>query len=134
MAVAAVSCPACGTYQLTGLKDRCLQHCRSPLGHLLRYTSFRGPLVEARVGIDHGLWCLGCCWALMLLLITFGVMNVLAMVDLAVVIVAEKVLAPGRWFSVGVGLVAFGLAAAVWADPSLAPGLHVAATKMGTMP
>ncbi|MGZ4673463.1 MAG: DUF2182 domain-containing protein, partial [Ilumatobacteraceae bacterium] len=128
--VAIGTCVACGTYQMTSLKDRCLQHCRSPLGHLLRYTSLRGRFVDTRVGIDHGAWCVGCCWSLMLLLVTFGVMNVLAMVVLAAVIVVEKIFAPGRWFSVGVGLVAFALAIAIWADPSLAPGLHATTTTM----
>ena len=128
------TCVVCGIYQMTSFKERCLQHCRSPLGHLLRYTSLRGPFVDTRVGIDHGAWCLGCCWALMLLLITFGVMNVLAMVVLAAVIVVEKIFKPGRWFSVGVGLVALALGIAIWADPSLAPGLHATSNAvMGGM-
>jgi predicted metal-binding membrane protein len=131
-AVAIATCIACGVYQLTPLKERCLRHCRSPLGHLMRYTSWRGPLVDARVGVDHGAWCLGCCWSLMVLLVTFGVMNLLAMVALAAVIVVEKVLVPGRWFSVAVGAAAFVLAAVIWLDPSLAPGFH-AATSMGEM-
>jgi predicted metal-binding membrane protein len=126
-AVAIGSCVACAIYQLTPAKERCLQHCRSPLGHLLRYSSMRGPLVDARVGVDHGAWCLGCCWSLMVLLITFGVMNVYAMVVLAAVIVVEKVLVPGRWFSVAVGLAALGLGIAIWVDPSLAPGFHAPA-------
>lgn len=123
-ATAVGTCVLCGVYQLTPLKERCLQHCRSPLGHLMHYTSLRGPLVDARVGLSHGAWCLGCCWALMLLLITFGVMNVLAMVVLAAVIVVEKVLAPGRWFSIAIGAAAFAFGIAIWIDPSLAPGLH----------
>jgi predicted metal-binding membrane protein len=131
-AVAVGTCVACGIYQLTPAKDRCLQHCRSPLGHLLRYTSWRGPLVDTRVGLDHGAWCLACCWSLMVLLVTFGVMNLLAMVVLAAVIVVEKVFAPGRWFSVAVGAGAFALAIGIWIDPSLAPGLH-AASPMGAM-
>jgi predicted metal-binding membrane protein len=131
-AVAIGSCVACGIYQMTSAKDRCLQHCRSPLGHLLRYTSMRGPLVDARVGVDHGAWCLGCCWGLMVLLVTFGVMNVFAMIVLAAVIVIEKVFLPGRWFSIGVGLAAFGLAVGIWVDPSLAAGFH-ATPDMGQM-
>lgn len=132
--VAVASCVVCGIYQMTPVKDRCLQHCRSPLGHLLRYASWRGPLVDVRVGVDHGAWCLGCCWSLMLLLVTFGVMNVVAMVVLAAVIVTGKILVAGRWFSIAVGLVAFGLAAAIWVDPSLAPGLHAGTdTPMGGM-
>ena len=129
-AAAIVVFAACGIYQMTPLKDRCLQHCRSPLGHLLRYTSFRGPLADVRVGLDHGAWCLACCWSLMLLLIAFGVMNLLAMAGLAVVVLVEKVLCPGRWFSVLVGLAAFGMAIAIWIEPSLAPGLHATSTDM----
>jgi predicted metal-binding membrane protein len=133
-ATAVGSCVLCGVYQLTPLKESCLQHCRSPLGHLLHYTSLRGPSADIRVGLGHGAWCLGCCWSLMLLLVTFGVMNVFAMVVLAGVIVIEKVLAPGRWFSTGIGLVAFGLAIAIWIDPSFAPGLHASShVTMGGM-
>jgi predicted metal-binding membrane protein len=126
-AVAIGTCVACAIYQLTPAKERCLRHCRSPLGHLLRYSSMRGPLVDVRVGVDHGGWCLGCCWSLMVLLITFGVMNVYAMVALAAVIVVEKILVPGRWFSVLVGLAALGLGIAIWVDPSLAAGFHAPA-------
>jgi predicted metal-binding membrane protein len=123
-AAAVASCTACGIYQLTPLKDRCLQKCRSPLGHLLRYTSFRGPLADARVGLHHGAWCVACCWALMLLFVTFGVMSVVAMVVLAAVILAEKLLAPGRWFSIAIGVAALALGVAIWIHPSLAGGLH----------
>jgi len=126
-AVAVGSCFACGLYQMTPVKDRCLQHCRSPLGHLLRYASFRGRLADARVGLEHGAWCLACCWALMALLVTFGVMNLLAMVVLAAVVLVEKIVAPGRWFSVVVGVAACGLGVAIWIHPALAPGLHAPA-------
>jgi predicted metal-binding membrane protein len=123
-AAAVGSCFACGVYQLTPVKDRCLQKCRSPLGHLLRYASFRGPLADARVGLHHGAWCVACCWALMLLFVTFGVMSVVAMVVLAAVILAEKLLAPGRWFSSAIGVAALALGVAIWIHPSLAGGLH----------
>jgi predicted metal-binding membrane protein len=123
-AAAVASCFACGIYQVSPLKDQCLQKCRSPLGHLLHYSSFQGPLADARVGLHHGAWCLACCWSLMLLLITFGVMSVAAMVVLAAVILCEKLMAPGRWFSVAVGAAAIALGVAIWVHPSLAPGLH----------
>ena len=126
-ATAVGTCLLCAAYQLTPLKERCLQHCRSPLGHLMHYTSLRGPLVDARVGLGHGAWCLGCCWAMMLLLVTFGVMNVVAMLVLASVIVVEKVLAPGRWFSIAIGVAALGFGVAIWINPALAPGLYAAA-------
>jgi predicted metal-binding membrane protein len=133
-AAAVGSCLACGIYQMTPLKGRCLRKCRSPLGHLLRYTSFRGPLADTRVGLHHGAWCLACCWSLMLLLVTFGVMSVVAMVGLAAVILAEKLLAPGRWFSIAVGAAAVALGVAIWINPALARGLHATtATYMGGM-
>jgi predicted metal-binding membrane protein len=131
-AAAVGSCLACGIYQMTSLKDRCLQKCRSPLGHLLHYSSFRGPLADVRVGLHHGAWCVACCWALMLLLITCGVMSVVAMLVLAAVIIFEKVLLPGRWFSIAVGVVAFVFGIAIWIHPSLAGGLH-ASTGVGMM-
>ena len=70
----------CGIYQLSSLKDRCLAHCRSPLGLLMHYGSYRGRLRDLRVGAHHGGYCLGCCWGLMVILIAVGVMNVAAMV------------------------------------------------------
>lgn len=127
-ATAVAVCAACGVYQMTSLKERCLAHCRTPLGHLLRYRSMTGPLVEVRVGISHGAWCLACCWSLMVVLITSGVMNLLVMVILAAVILVERLVAPGRWFSILIGAAACALAVAVWIDPSLAPGLHSGAT------
>ena len=91
----------------------------------------RGRLVDVRAGLDHGAWCLGCCWSLMVLLVTFGVMNVYAMVVLTGVIVIEKILVPGRWFSVAVGVAAFGLGLAIWIDPSLAAGFHADPSMSG---
>jgi predicted metal-binding membrane protein len=123
-AIAIATCVACGLYQLTPLKDRCLRHCRTPLGHLLRYSAFRGRLADVRVGFDHAAWCIACCWALMVLLVTFGVMNVVAMTAVAGVVLVEKVVAPGRWYSLAVGMAAFALAATIWFHPAFAAGLH----------
>jgi hypothetical protein len=55
-----------GVYQLTSFKDVCLRHCRSPMSLLIHYTSFRGPVIDIRVGLHHGLYCVACCWGLML--------------------------------------------------------------------
>ena len=79
-----------GAYQLSRLKDRCLAKCRSPLGLLLHYGSYRGRFRDLRVGAHHGGYCLGCCWALMVILIAVGVMNVAAMVGLAALVLIEK--------------------------------------------
>ncbi|MDQ3572751.1 MAG: DUF2182 domain-containing protein [Actinomycetota bacterium] len=82
---------AAAVYQLTPLKDACLEKCRSPLAFLL--TAWRrGRLGALRMGIEHGAWCAGCCWALMAALFALGVMSVGWMVFIAALIAAEKLL------------------------------------------
>jgi predicted metal-binding membrane protein len=115
---------ACGVYQLTGAKDWCLAHCRSPIGLLMHYGSFRGRTRDLRVGAHHGAYCLGCCWALMLVLIAVGVMNIVAMVALAVVILVEKVSPRGELIARLAGVAALALAVAIIWEPGLAPGLQ----------
>jgi predicted metal-binding membrane protein len=117
---------ACGVYQLTGLKDRCLAHCRSPLALLLHYGSYRGRLRDLRVGVHHGGFCLGCCWALMVILIAVGVMNVAAMIGLAALVLTEKTWSRGRAVGRLAGVAALALAVAIVWFPWLAPGLHAA--------
>jgi predicted metal-binding membrane protein len=91
--VAALLLAAAGIYQLTPLKDRCLRHCRSPLGFLLHFGNYRGRLRDLRVGFYHGAYCVACCWGLMVVLITVGVMNLPWMVGLAAVIFIDEDLA-----------------------------------------
>jgi predicted metal-binding membrane protein len=122
----------CGVYQLSNLKDRCLAHCRSPLGLLLHYGSYRGRLRDLRVGAHHGRYCLGCCWALMVILITVGVMNVAAMIGLAAVVLIEKVSPGGPAIGRLAGAAALALAVATIWLPWLAPGLHAAPPMMMT--
>ena len=131
----AVACfAAAGAYQLTPLKMRCLEHCRSPLAHLMRYVGFRGPLRDVRTGAHHGLFCLGCCWALMVLMVAFGVMNVAAMVGLALVIAVEKHWRHGERFAQTVGVVAVVWALVIIVEPGAAPGLNPdAVVDMGKM-
>ena len=112
-----------GLYQLSPLKFRCLSHCRTPLGHLIHYLGFRGPLRDVRAGVSHGWFCLGCCWALMVLMVAFGVMNVPAMVGLAVIIAVEKIWRHGERFARAVGVAAIAYALALVFVPELAPGL-----------
>lgn len=133
--VAAVAAfAACGVYQLTPLKHRCLQHCRSPITHLMRYLAFTGPLRDVKAGAFHGLYCLGCCWSLMVLLVAFGVMNVPAMVGVAVVIALEKTWRHGRTFARVVGVASLVYAGALLVEPGLAPGLDPdAVTPSGDM-
>ena len=113
---------ACGVYQLSMLKDKCLAHCRSPIALLLRYGSYRGRFRDVRAGAHHGGYCLGCCWSLMAVLIVLGTMNVLAMVGLAAVVLAERVAKHGRPIGRLAGIAAIGLAVATIWLPWLAPG------------
>jgi predicted metal-binding membrane protein len=133
-AVAAGTFAVCGAYQLTPLKERCLSHCRSPLSHLLHYVSFTGPTRDLRAGLHHGLYCVGCCWTLMVLMVAFGVMNLLAMAGLALVIAVEKHWRHGRAFSRVVGVVALALAVVVVIEPGLAPGLDPGREMGGETP
>jgi predicted metal-binding membrane protein len=123
-----------GIYQLTPLKDVCLRHCRSPVGSLFHYASFRGPARDLRVGMHHGAYCVGCCWGLMIVLIAVGAMNVAVMAALAAVILIEKVWIHGRGFAsvVGAVLIVAGVLA-LWI-PSMLPGLRLDTTPMPGMP
>jgi len=78
-----------GVFQFTPLKHACLRACRSPLGFLM--SEWREGLAGAwRMGLRHGLYCLGCCWALMALLFVGGVMNILWIGALAALVAIEK--------------------------------------------
>ena len=80
-----------GIYQWTPIKDACLHECRSPLSFLM--TSWRdGNFGAFKMGLHHGLYCVGCCWALMAILFSVGVMNMLWVVLLTVFVLLEKVL------------------------------------------
>ena len=85
-----------GVYQMTPWKQTCLAHCRSPLTLVAQYASLRHPLRDLHAGLHHGLYCLGCCWALMAVLATVGLMNIAAMVALTVLIFMEKMV-PMKW-------------------------------------
>ena len=89
-AVAVAAFTAAGLRQLTPLKARCLRRCRTPVAQLLHYGNYHGRLRDLRVGVHHGAYCLGCCWALMVVLVAFGVMNLPAMLILAALITIEK--------------------------------------------
>lgn len=123
-ALAVVIFAACGIYQLTPLKERCLTRCRSPLGFVLKFGSYRGRSRNLRVGLYHGAFCLACCWGLMALLVAFGLMNLAAMVALASIVVVEKTAPWGYRFSRALGIAALMLALVVAFQPHLAPGLQ----------
>jgi predicted metal-binding membrane protein len=122
-----------GAYQLTPLKDACLRHCRSPMMALLHYANFTGNLRDLRVGVHHGLYCVGCCWGLMLVLVAVGVMNIAAMAVLAAVIFLEKLWSRGELLSRVVGIAFLGIAVVAAFEPSILPALRPATGAMGGM-
>lgn len=83
---------ACGIYQWSSLKDKCLKHCQSPMHFIQQHGGFRSaPSASLQLGAAHGLYCVGCCWAVMALLFIGGVMNVLWVASIAIFVLAEKV-------------------------------------------
>jgi predicted metal-binding membrane protein len=99
-----------GLYEFSPLKSRCLSHCRSPLEWIAHYQR-PGSLGALRMGMHHGLYCLGCCWMLMLLLFVGGVMNLLWVAVIAAVVLVEKLLPVGPMAAklAGAALVLFGV-------------------------
>ena len=82
---------AAGLYQFTPLKDLCLSKCRTPISFIM--TSWRdGAAGALRMGLLHGIYCLGCCWLLFVILFPLGIMNIAAMAVITLVIFAEKTL------------------------------------------
>jgi predicted metal-binding membrane protein len=112
-----------GLYQLTPLKGACLRHCRSPISLLMEYASYSGRLRDFRAGLHHAAFCLGCCWALMLLLLAVGLMNLVAMVVLAIVVLLEKRLPAGETVAKAAAAAAFILALASFWIPQLGAGM-----------
>jgi predicted metal-binding membrane protein len=105
-----------GAYQFTSLKYRCLEKCRSPLSFVIQHWQGRRDRWQAfRLGIDHGLFCVGCCWTLMLLMFVTGLGNLAWMFALAAVMAIEKNVSWGRRIStpLGIVLVVCGLLAAI---------------------
>jgi len=118
-----------GIFQLTPLKQVCLRHCRSPLGFLFGHwrEGWQGGLTMARA---HAIYCLGCCWALMLVLVVAGAMGLPWVLLIAVVVAAEKLLPRGEWIArtTGAALILLGIAVAV--RPGLATALRAGSQAM----
>ena len=109
-----------GLYQLSPLKYTCLSKCRTPLGFIL--SSWRdGYGGSFRMGLEHGTYCLGCCWLLFVILFPLGIMNVAAMAAITLLIFAEKSLPAGRQMGqlAALALIAYG--ALVLAVPDALP-------------
>jgi predicted metal-binding membrane protein len=101
---------AAGIYQLTPLKHACLRHCRTPIDFIGRRWR-QGTLGAFTMGLEHGLFCLGCCWVLMGLLFYGGIMNLWWIAGLAIYVLIEKLVPAGHWIGRGMGglLVVWGL-------------------------
>lgn len=111
-----------GSFQFSPLKQRCLAQCRSPFGFLQRYYR-RGTERAWWLGVNHGGFCLGCCWALMLVMFGLGVGNVLWMAGMAGVMVLEKTAPRGHHLVPVVGVVLIGWGAMVLVHPGWLPAI-----------
>jgi predicted metal-binding membrane protein len=102
---------AAGVYQFSALKHACLTQCQRPFPFFFAHwqTSARGVF---RLGLKHGFYCLGCCWAMMTVMFAVGVMNVVWMAALGIVMTVEKMLS-GRRFSHAVGVAMIGIGVVV---------------------
>jgi predicted metal-binding membrane protein len=117
-----------GVFQLTPLKQVCLRHCRSPLGFLLGHwrAGWAGAL---EMGWAHAVYCVGCCWALMVVLVVAGAMGLPWVLLIACAVAAEKLLPRGDRIArlAGVALIVLGVAVAI------RPGLATALRSSGSM-
>lgn len=103
-----------GLYQFTPLKHKCLEKCRSPMSFIMEHWHGGREDQEAfHLGMHHGLFCIGCCWSLMLLMFAVGVGNLAWMLALAAVMAVEKNVPWGRRLSAPLGVVLIGSAAAL---------------------
>jgi predicted metal-binding membrane protein len=99
---------AAGLYPLSPLKRTCLSKCRSPAQFLVEHWR-DGRVGALVVGIEHGAYCVGCCWAVMALLFVFGVMNLLWVAALAAFVLVEKLVASGPRIGAWTGIVMLGM-------------------------
>ena len=98
---------AAGVYQWLPIKYSCLARCRAPLSFVMEHGGFQAHAAgSVRLGLQHGLYCIGCCWALMALLFVGGVMNLLWIAALMVFVLLEKLVPGWRYFSWASGLAA----------------------------
>jgi predicted metal-binding membrane protein len=103
-----------GIYQFTPIKTKCLGYCESPVSFFMRRWS-AGTIGAIKMGIYHGIYCLGCCWPYFLLMVALGWMNVLWMALFAAIVFGEKIWSRGIWLArtTGIGFVIAGLLVSV---------------------
>lgn len=100
-----------GVYQLTPFKRACLTHCRNPFGYLLARWR-RGPSSGFRIGVAHGIYCIGCCWALMATMLGVGLASAWWMLALAAIALVEQAVPHGDALRVPLGVALIATAAA----------------------
>ena len=120
---------AAALYELTPVKETCLRHCRSPL-HFLAHSWRDGKVGAVRLGVHHGLYCVGCCLGLFVILFAVGVMSLFWMAVIAAIIFVEKVLPFGTQATWAVAAALAALGVWIMVDASSVPGL----TQPGQMP
>jgi predicted metal-binding membrane protein len=106
---------AAGIYQLTPLKNACLAHCRTPLDFVLNHWREGAP-GAIQMDLEHGFYCLGCCWILMALLFAVGVKNLLWMAVLTASVLVEKLFPAGQWIARASGVLMIGFGAVLLAQ------------------
>jgi predicted metal-binding membrane protein len=118
-----------GIFQISPLKQVCLRHCRSPIGFFLGHwhAGWRGGLA---MGWAHAIYCLGCCWALMVVLVVAGAMGLPWVLLISAAVAAEKLLPGGRWIARGVGVALVLLGFAVAIRPDVATALRAGGHSM----
>jgi predicted metal-binding membrane protein len=108
-----------GAYQFTDWKRACLDQCQSPFAFVARHDFGGGARSALRAGVVHGAYCLGCCWALMMVLLVVGLMNVAWMAALFVLVYVEKTWRHGLVLARAAGGALIALGVSVAAQPTL---------------
>ncbi|MFY9587762.1 MAG: DUF2182 domain-containing protein [Actinomycetota bacterium] len=121
--VAGVILIVAGGYQFTRWKATCLKACRSPMSFLMTHDFGGGSRSAFKAGVSHGAYCLGCCWALMAVLVVVGLMNLVWMAGIALIFLAEKSWKHGIGLTklIGSALVALGIAVII--SPGILPNI-----------
>ncbi len=119
-----------GAYQFTRWKASCLKACRSPMSFLMTHDWGGGSRSAFKAGVSHGAYCLGCCWALMAVLLVVGLMNLVWMAGIALIFLAEKNWTHGVGLTklIGSALVALGIAVII--SPGILPNISGAAGEV----
>ncbi len=106
-------------YQFSPLKASCLRHCRSPLNFFMAHArNLRSDAGALTLGVRHGLYCLGCCWMLMAVLVAFGTMQLAWMAIVALLVFIEKVISVGEYVAKGAGMIFLALGVVLLIAPT----------------